>query len=120
MGEVLDLRWRDIATTRSPCRTSNPTRTPWGSARSRIVVCRRTVCDDAELGKVPRMIRRTAASVRSCRERTCSWSAKLLGHRRRTTAGYAHLADAHLIETVEKLGCIIARVMGKAGRSFLS
>ena len=40
---------------------------------------------------------------------------KLLGHRRhRTTAGYAHLADGHLVETVEIVGTIIAEAM--AGR----
>ena len=34
---------------------------------------------------------------------------KLLGHRRhRTTAGYAHLADGHLVEAAEKVGNIIA------------
>ena len=37
---------------------------------------------------------------------------KLLGHRRHeTTAGYAHLADAHLVETAEKVGSIIAQAM---------
>ena len=37
---------------------------------------------------------------------------RLLGHRRhRTTAGYAHLADAHLVEAVEKVGIIIAQAM---------
>ena len=37
---------------------------------------------------------------------------RLLGHRRhRTTAGYAHLADAHLVEAAEKVGIIIARAM---------
>jgi len=37
---------------------------------------------------------------------------KLLGHRRHsTTAGYAHLADAHLVETVGKAGSIIADAM---------
>ena len=37
---------------------------------------------------------------------------KLLGHRRhRTTAGYAHLADAHLVEAAEKVGRIIAEAM---------
>ena len=36
----------------------------------------------------------------------------LLGHRRhRTTAGYAHLADAHLVEIAEKVGSIIAGAM---------
>ena len=35
---------------------------------------------------------------------------KLLGHRRhRATAGYTHLADAHLIETAERVDGIIAR-----------
>lgn len=34
---------------------------------------------------------------------------KLLGHRHHETAvGYAHLADSHLVETAEKLGCRIA------------
>ena len=38
---------------------------------------------------------------------------KLLGHRRhRTTAGYAHLADAHLVEAAEKVGDILAAGMG--------
>jgi len=33
---------------------------------------------------------------------------KLLGHRRhRTTANYAHLADAHLVATAERIGSII-------------
>ena len=37
---------------------------------------------------------------------------KLLGHRRhRTTAGYAHLADDHLVEAAEKVGSIIAAAM---------
>ena len=37
---------------------------------------------------------------------------KLLGHRRhRTTAGYAHLADGHLVETAETIGSINAEAM---------
>ncbi len=37
---------------------------------------------------------------------------KLLGHRRhRTTAGYAHLADAHLVEAAERVGNIVHRAM---------
>ena len=40
---------------------------------------------------------------------------KLLGHRRhRTTAGYAHSADGHLVEAAEKIGNIIGEAM--AGR----
>lgn len=37
---------------------------------------------------------------------------RLLGHRRhRTTAGYAHLADAHLVDAAEHIGSIIIRAM---------
>ena len=37
---------------------------------------------------------------------------KLLGHRRhRTTAGYAHLDDAHLVEAAERVGSTIADAM---------
>ena len=37
---------------------------------------------------------------------------KLLGHRRhRTTAGYAHLADGHLVETAERVGAVISEAM---------
>ena len=37
---------------------------------------------------------------------------KLLGHRRHsTTAGYAHLADIHLVETAERVGSLIAQAM---------
>ena len=40
--------------------------------------------------------------------RSCTLVGKLLGHRRhRTTAGYAHLADDHLVEVAEKVGAII-------------
>ena len=37
---------------------------------------------------------------------------KMLGHRRHaTTAGYAHLADDHLVEAAERVGTIIAQAM---------
>jgi len=37
---------------------------------------------------------------------------ELLGHRRhRTTTGYAHLDDAHLVEAAEKVGSLIAAAM---------
>ena len=40
---------------------------------------------------------------------------KMLGHRRHaTTAGYAHLADGHLVAAAEHVGGLIAEVM--AGR----
>ena len=36
-----------------------------------------------------------------------------LGHRRhRTTAGYAHVADGHLVEAAERVGALIAAAMG--------
>ena len=36
--------------------------------------------------------------------------AKLLGHAlMETTAGYAHLADAHLVEAAEKVGYLVAQ-----------
>ena len=42
---------------------------------------------------------------------------RLLGHQRhRTTAGYAHLADAHLVEAAEKVGNIIAVSMNQTNR----
>ena len=38
---------------------------------------------------------------------------KLLGHRRhRTTAGYAHLADGHLVKAAEEVGTTVAQAMG--------
>ena len=38
---------------------------------------------------------------------------KMLGHRRHaTTAGYAHLADDHLVEAAERVGGIIVEAMG--------
>ena len=41
---------------------------------------------------------------------------RLLRHRRyRTTAGYAHLAEAHLVEAAEKVGTIIANAMAVVG-----
>ena len=37
---------------------------------------------------------------------------RLLGHRKhRTTARYAHLSDAHLVEAAETVGNIVARTM---------
>ena len=41
---------------------------------------------------------------------------QLLGHRRhRTTAGYAHLADSHVVEAVERVGKAIAEALGSSG-----
>ena len=39
---------------------------------------------------------------------------KLLSHRRpHTTAGYAHLANAHLVEAAEKISSYIPAVMNR-------
>ena len=43
--------------------------------------------------------------------------AKLLGHTQvQTTAGYAHLADGHLVEAAEKVGALIAEAMSRNSR----
>ena len=55
-------------------------------------------------------LRHTAASQAVMAGENLSLVGKLLGHRRhRTTAGYAHLADAHFVAAAEKLGRTIAK-----------
>ena len=78
-----------------------------------IVACWRTVCEEAKLGRLRlHDLRHTAASHAVMSGENLPLVGKLLGHRRHeTTAGYAHLADAHLVETAEKLGCLIADAM---------
>ena len=78
-----------------------------------IVACWRTVCEDAKLGKLRlHDLRHTAASHAVMSGETLPLIGKLLGHRRHsTTAGYAHLADGHLVETAEKVGSLIAKAM---------
>lgn len=40
---------------------------------------------------------------------------RMLGHgRHRTTAAYAHVADAHLVEAAERDGAVIAEAMARA------
>ena len=75
--------------------------------------CRRTVCADARLGKLRlHDLRHTAASQAVMAGENLPLVGKILGHRRhRTTAGYAHLADEHLIKAAEKVGNIVARAM---------
>ena len=75
--------------------------------------CWRTVCADAGLGRLRlHDLRHTAASQAVMAGENLPLVGKLLGHRRhRTTAGYAHLADAHLVEAAEKVGRIIAEAM---------
>ena len=75
--------------------------------------CWRAVCGDAKLGKLRlHDLRHTAASHAVMSGENLPLVGKLLGHRRHaTTAGYAHLADGHLVEAAEKVGSIVAEAM---------
>lgn len=60
----------------------------------------------------PHELRHTAASHAVTSVENLPLVGKLLGYRRhQTTAGYAHLADRHLVKAVEKVGNIIAETM---------
>ena len=78
-----------------------------------IVACWRTVCDDAKLGRLRlHDLRHTVASHAVMSGENLPLVGKLLGHRRHsTTAGYAHLADSHLVEAAERIGSRIAAMM---------
>ena len=78
-----------------------------------IVACWHTVRADADLGKLRlHDLKHTAASHAVMSGENLPLVGKLLGHRRHeTTAGYAHLADAHLVESAERLGRLIADAM---------
>ena len=75
--------------------------------------CWRTACADAKLGRLRlHDLRHTAASQAVMAGENLPFVGKLLGHRRhRTTAGYAHLVDEHLVEAAEKVGSTIAEAM---------
>ena len=75
--------------------------------------CWRTVCANAKLGKLHLHNLCIRLLVKpSPRAKTCPRLGRLLEHRRhRTTAGYAHPSDTHLVGGVEKIGDAIARVM---------
>ena len=78
-----------------------------------LTTCWRTACADAKLGRLRlHDLRHTAASQAVMSGENLPLIGKLLGHRRhRTTAGYAHLADGHLVEAAEKVGNAIAAAM---------
>ena len=78
--------------------------------------CWRVLCADAKLGKLRlHDLRHTAASHAVMSGENLPLVGKLLGHRRhRTTAGYAHLADEHLVEAAEKVGSLIAEAMDRS------
>ena len=84
-----------------------------GRGTHSLTTCWRTVCADAKLGRLRlHDLRHTAASQAVMAGENLPLVGKLLGHRRhRTTAGYAHLDDAHLVEAAEKVGCLIADAM---------
>ena len=74
--------------------------------------CWRTVCADAGLGRLRLHDLRHTASQAVMAGENLSLVGKLLGHRRHpTTTGYAHLADAHLMEAAERVGAVIATSM---------
>ena len=82
-----------------------------------LVECWRAACADAGLGRLRlHDLRHTAASQAVMAGESLPLVGRLLGHRRhRTTAGYAHLADAHLVEAAEKVGSLIADAMRGGG-----
>ena len=84
-----------------------------GRGLSILTTCWRAVCADAKLGRLRlHDLRHSAASHAVMSGENLPLVGKLLGHRRhQTTAGYAHLADAHLVEAAEKVGNIIAEAM---------
>ena len=73
----------------------------------------RAACVDAGLGRLRlHDLRHTAASQAVMAVENLPLVGKLLGHRRhRTTAGYAHVDDTHLVEAAEKVGKVIAKAM---------
>ena len=75
--------------------------------------CWRAICEDAKLGRLRlHDLRHTAASQAVMAGENLPLVGKLLGHRRhRTTASYAHLADHHLLDAAEKVGCAIHDAM---------
>ena len=84
-----------------------------GKGYYRLRHCWRVVCEDSKLGRLRlHDLRHTAASQAVMAGENLPLIGKLLGHRRhRTTAGYAHVADDHLVEAAEKVGNAIAAAM---------
>ena len=57
----------------------------------------------------------TAASQAAMASENLPLVGRMLGHRRRrTTAAYTHVADAHLVEAPERGGAVIAEGMARA------
>ena len=142
---MLNLRWRDIGEDiiTLPDSKTGPRAVPLGEAARALIEalpgardpdtflfplhaqgrgpwiltnCWRTVCADANLGRLRlHDLRHTAASQAVMAGEGLPLVGRLLGHRRhRTTAGYAHLADSHLLDAAERVGKIIAKAMATA------
>ena len=79
--------------------------------------CWRAVCADGKFGSLRlHDLRHTAASQAVMAGENLPLVGRLLGHsRHRTTAGYAHLADAHLVAAAESVGNAIAKAMACSG-----
>ncbi len=79
-----------------------------------LTTCWRTACADAKLGRLRlHDLRHTTASQAVMAGENLPLVGRLLGHRRhRTTARYAHLSDAHLVEAAETVGRFITDAMG--------
>ena len=86
-----------------------------GRGACTFVECWHTVRERARLGRLRlHDLRHTVASHAVMSGENLPQVGKLLGHRRhRTTAGYAHLADGHLVETAERVGKLIAEAMAE-------
>ena len=138
-SEVLNLRWRDLGSDvhnlpdskTGPCAVPLSVALPGprdpeallfpshgnGKGYHPLRDCWCAVCADAKLGSLRLQdLRHTAASQAVMAGENLPVVGKLLGHRRHpTTADYAHLADGHLVEAPEKVGCIIAKPMSGIG-----
>ena len=71
------------------------------------------MCREAGIGKARlHDLRHTVASHAVMASENLPLVGRMLGHRRHaTTAGYAHLADAHLVEAAERIDTLIADAM---------
>ena len=123
---MLNLRWRNVgsdalklADSKTGPRAFLFPRYAEARGQSSLIACWRTVCADAKLGSLRlHDLRHTAASQAVMSGEGLSLVGRLLG-RHRTTADYAHLADAHLVEAhlveaAEKIGRVIADAMKEA------
>ena len=112
LGETARAHIEALPGARHPGAYLFPRYAEGGSAYS-LRTCWRTVCEDAKLGSLRlHDLRHTAASQAVMAGENLPLVGKLLGHRRhRTTAGYTHLADGHLVEAAETVGRIIAEAM---------